>query len=104
MMNLLVKLTKGIGHKFCQLMKSSPINTINSHSIMMILINNFNREKRAHKGIPSVNDYQLLTKFCSVTVLLKPVVFVRILAVSILLTSVCISVTYVYLLSRDIQK
>jgi len=32
MMILFVKLTKGIGHKFCQLMKSSPINTINSHN------------------------------------------------------------------------
>ena len=31
-MILFVKLTKGIGHKFYQLMKSSPINTINSHS------------------------------------------------------------------------
>jgi hypothetical protein len=29
MMILFVKLTKGIGHKFCHLMKSSPINTIN---------------------------------------------------------------------------
>ena len=29
MMILFVKLTKGIGHTFCQLMKSSPINTIN---------------------------------------------------------------------------
>jgi len=37
MMILFVKLTKGIGHKFCQLMKSSPINTITSHSIMIIL-------------------------------------------------------------------
>ena len=37
MMILFVKLTKGIGHKFYQLMKSSPINTINSHSIMIIL-------------------------------------------------------------------
>ena len=34
MMILFVKLTKGIGHKFYQLMKSSPIYTINSHSIM----------------------------------------------------------------------
>ena len=33
MMILFVKLTKGIGHKFYQLMKSSSINTINSHSI-----------------------------------------------------------------------
>jgi hypothetical protein len=30
MMILFVKLTKGIGHKFYQLMKSSPIYTINS--------------------------------------------------------------------------
>jgi hypothetical protein len=37
MMILFVKLTKGIGHKFYQLMKSSPIYTINSHSIMIIL-------------------------------------------------------------------
>ena len=36
-MILYVKLTKGIGHKFYQLIKSSPINTINSHSIMIIL-------------------------------------------------------------------
>ena len=36
-MILFVKLTKGIGHKLSQLMKSSPINTINSHSIMIIL-------------------------------------------------------------------
>ena len=36
-MILFVKLTKGIGHKFYQLMKSSPINTIHSHSIMIIL-------------------------------------------------------------------
>jgi hypothetical protein len=36
-MIVFVKLTKGIGHKFYQLMKSSPINTINSHSIMIIL-------------------------------------------------------------------
>ena len=32
MMILFVKLTKGIGHKYYQLMNSSPINTINSHS------------------------------------------------------------------------
>jgi hypothetical protein len=32
MMILFVKLTKGIGHKFYQLMKSSPIYTIYSHS------------------------------------------------------------------------
>ena len=31
MMILFVKLTKGIGHKFYQLMKSSPINTLNAH-------------------------------------------------------------------------
>ena len=37
MMILFVKFTKGIGHKFYQLMKSSPINTINLHSIMIIL-------------------------------------------------------------------
>jgi len=33
MMILFVKLTKGMGHKFYQLMKSSPIYTINSHSM-----------------------------------------------------------------------
>jgi hypothetical protein len=37
MMILFVILTKGIGHKFYQLMKSSHIYTINSHSIMIIL-------------------------------------------------------------------
>jgi hypothetical protein len=37
MMILFVKLTKGIGHRIYQLMKSSPIYTINSHSIMIIL-------------------------------------------------------------------
>jgi hypothetical protein len=31
-----VNLTKGIGHKFYQLIRSSPINTINLHSIMII--------------------------------------------------------------------
>ena len=37
MVILFVKLTKGIGHKFYQLMESSPINIINSHSIIIIL-------------------------------------------------------------------
>ena len=36
MMILFVKLTKGIGHKFYQLMKSSPIYTINSHDEYII--------------------------------------------------------------------
>jgi len=37
-MILFVKLTKGIGHKFYQLMKSSPINTINSHLSTILVL------------------------------------------------------------------
>jgi len=36
MMILFVKLTKGIGHKFCQLMKSSPITIIDVAYIRQI--------------------------------------------------------------------
>jgi hypothetical protein len=38
MMIVFVKLTKGIGHKFYQLMKFSPINAINSHSIFKVRV------------------------------------------------------------------
>ena len=36
MMILFVKLTKGIGHKFCQLMKSSPIG--HTHFVWMVSV------------------------------------------------------------------
>jgi hypothetical protein len=60
MMILFVELTKGIGHKLYQLMKSSPINTINSHSIRIIL--SMHIIHLVHTHIEIINFHWLLAR------------------------------------------